>query len=42
MGSLGSLVTVVFEGVVGVVAGGVIVGVVALGRRMRSPGQPRN
>ncbi|MFM8567127.1 MAG: DUF808 domain-containing protein, partial [Gemmatimonadota bacterium] len=42
MGSLGSLVTMVFEGAVGVMAGGVVVGVVAIGRRMRSLGQPRN
>jgi len=42
MGSLGSIVTMVLEGAVGVVAGGVIVGVVALGQRMRSPGQPPN
>jgi len=37
-GSLGSPVTMVLEGVVGVMAGGVVVGVVAIGRRMRSPG----
>jgi len=38
MGALGSLVAMVLEGAVGAVAGGVIVGVVALGRRVRSAG----
>ena len=38
MGALGSLVAMVLEGAVGAVAGGVIVGVVALGRWVRSAG----
>ena len=40
MGSLGSLVTKVLEGAVGVAAGGVIVGGLALVRRVRSAGAP--